>query len=92
MTDEEKKANPKFFVCKGYLRTYGYKEAFRKSWSAASEQDRKQVLALPNFDADIFFEISGIDVRKELKKTVTVTANGKSVKISKESAEALGLI
>lgn len=92
MTDEEKEANPTFFALGGYLKKYEYKEAFRKSWDAGTEQGRKAVLSLPNFDADIFFEISGIDVRKEVKQTITVTANGKSVEISKESAQALGLI
>lgn len=40
-----------------------YKECFKKSWDHADEQDRIRVKDLPNFDADIFFEISGIDLR-----------------------------
>jgi len=64
MTDQEKIDNPTFHTTGGYLKSYEYQEAFQKSWDAASEEDRKKVEALPNFDADIFLEISGIDVRK----------------------------
>jgi len=45
-----------------------YKEAFQKSYNEASEEDRKKVFNLPNFDADVFFEISGIDVRVDVEK------------------------
>ena len=40
-----------------------YKAAFMKSWEEADPVDRERVRELPNFDADIFFEISGIDLR-----------------------------
>jgi len=39
---------------------------WRKSWDRASDRDRRVVLSLPNFDNDIFKEITGIDVYKEL--------------------------
>ena len=52
---------------KGYLKTYGYKNAFRKAWDSADIEDRKKVLLLPNFDSEIFLEISGIDVAKEFR-------------------------
>ena len=92
MTDDEKRDNPKFFVSGGYLKTNTYKEAFRKSWDSASREERNKILSLPNFDAEIFLEISGIDVRKELKTTITVVCDGRSVEISKESAKAMNLI
>jgi hypothetical protein len=62
MTDEEKKADPQFHVRGGYLKTLGYKEAFQKSWDEADEEDRAKLFKLPNFDAEVFKEISGIDV------------------------------
>ena len=63
MTNEEKKENPNFYVTKGYLKKYDYKEAWKLSYDKAPESDRKKVYDLPNFDAEIFFEITGIDLR-----------------------------
>ncbi|TPL98305.1 hypothetical protein [Mesorhizobium sp. B2-3-10] len=62
MTDAEKKANPLFYVAGGYLKKIPYQEAFQEAWRKASVSDRKRVLALPNFDAAVFKDISGIDV------------------------------
>ena len=41
----------------------GYKGSFQKSWDEADKNDREKVRALPNFDAEVFYEISGIDLR-----------------------------
>ena len=60
MTDEEKAADPNFYVRGGQLRTRDYKEAWGLAWEGASQEDRDAVKKLPNFDADIFFEITGI--------------------------------
>ena len=49
-------------------KTLGYKEAFIKSWENADIKDRMRIKECPNFDNDIFFEISGIDVRKYEKE------------------------
>ena len=65
MTDEEKKAYPQSHVRGGYLKTLGYKEAFQKSWDEADEEDRAKLFKLPNFDAEVFKEISGIDVTRK---------------------------
>ena len=62
MTTAEEKENPSFKTTGGYLKTYKYKDAFKKSWDNAETSDRLKVFDLPNFDADIFKEISGIDV------------------------------
>lgn len=40
-----------------------YKESFQKSWEDNSLEDNLRVKDLPNFDPDIFYEISGIDLR-----------------------------
>ena len=53
-------------TCGGFLRETFYKKAWRKSWDAASDEDRRKVLKLPNWDNEVFKEISGIDVEKEL--------------------------
>ena len=61
---EEEKAEHKQDIeaCGGFLKTFTYKDAFKRAWVNASNEERQQVQNLPNFDADIFFEISGIRV------------------------------
>ena len=68
MTDQEKVDNPTFHTTGGYLKSHEYQEAFQKAWDGASEEDRALVEKLPNFDADVFLEISGIDVRDKASK------------------------
>ena len=66
-TDEERKKYKKEIeVCGGFLKGLEYKEAWRKSWDKASDEDRRKVLALPNWDNEVFKEITGIDVESEL--------------------------
>ena len=62
MTDEEKKNDPQFFVRQGYLKTFEWNEAWSNFWKDTDEENRKKFLNLPNFDAKIFKEITGIDV------------------------------
>ncbi len=68
MTDEEKEENPSYEKTGGYLKKLSYKEAFQKSYNDLSEEERveqtKQLKALPNFDADVFYEISGIRINE----------------------------
>ena len=63
MTDAEKVQQPKFYVAGGYLKRITFKEAWSHAWSTATSSDKSRLLNLPNFDADVFMEISGIDVR-----------------------------
>ena len=65
MSKKEKKQHPEYVTTGGYLKKYTYKEAFRKSFEAAKKKEDwpeqlKRLKALPNFDAKIFEEISGI--------------------------------
>ena len=63
MNDDEKKENPKFFVSEGYLKKRSYKDAWKLYWeSDVNESEKAEFLALPNFDADIFEDITGIRV------------------------------
>jgi hypothetical protein len=64
MTEEEKKAdeNEYYKTTGGYLKSYEYQEAFKNSYNKLSEEERKkqveQLRALPNFDKDMFKQIS----------------------------------
>jgi hypothetical protein len=84
MTDTEKEAEPNFETLGGYLKSYEYKDAFKKSWDNAEEEDRAKLFKLPNFDADVFFEISGIDVREAKQEPErvddTIVLNGVTYK------------
>ena len=62
MTDKEKKENPEFYVMGGYLKRYDYKEAWKNAWNKASTAEKKATKKLPNFNAKIFEEITGIEV------------------------------
>ena len=92
MSETEKTKHPSHTTTGGYLKSYAYKDAWRNAWNKASKSDRKKTLELPNFDADIFLEITGIDVRKELGDNVTLTVEGRSIDISRELAISLGLV
>ncbi len=62
----------------GLLKTLSYKEAWKEYWNRASEEDKKWFINLPNFDAKIFEEITGINVEvKNLSgKKVSVELDG----------------
>ena len=63
-TEKEKKEHKQEIeTCGGFLKVLDYKEAFKLAWDNASEKEHEQVKQLPNFDADIFYEISGIDLK-----------------------------
>ena len=67
MTDEEKKADPDFYVRKGYLKTFTWEEAWANYWRDSDQEEKDRVLSLPNFDPVVFKEITGIDVEVEQK-------------------------
>jgi hypothetical protein len=71
MTDEEKAEYPEHTTTGGYIKVLDYYQAWRRSWDKASDEDRRKTLDLPNFNAEIFKEITGIDIEEELGKTNT---------------------
>ena len=83
MTDAEKAANPTHITTGGYLKVHDYKSAFTKSVVNASKEERDLIRALPNFDDDVFFEISGCDLRL-LDQDDVVVVNGKRYKLIEE--------
>jgi hypothetical protein len=72
MTDQEKIDNPSCETTGGYLKVYDYQEAWRKAWDGATEKDKELLYALPNFDAEVFKEISGIGVNEGVAREVTI--------------------
>ena len=68
-TEEEKKAHKiEIETCGGFLKTLDYKEAWRLAWGKASINERKKLFALPNWNNDVFKEITGIDAEEEINK------------------------
>ena len=65
MTDEEKAARPEAETTGGYLKERTTADNARKWWAGLSADDRNVILSLPNFDAAIFKEITGVDVSKD---------------------------
>ena len=68
-TDEEKEEHKaEIETCGGYLKTLEYKEAWRLAWDKASKEEHKKLLKLPNWNNEVFKEITGIDAEKEIAK------------------------
>ncbi len=66
-TEEEKEQHKtEIETCGGFIKTLEYKEAFRLAWDKASKEEHKKLLDLPNWDNEIFKEISGIDAEAEI--------------------------
>jgi hypothetical protein len=62
MTDAEKKKHPNAEIRDGYLKQLSYQEAWAESFKKATPRDIELLKALPNFDAKVFEEISGIHI------------------------------
>ena len=67
MSDSEKEEHPDHEATGGYLKVLGYKEAWKEMWKSLSEKEKQSILDLPNFDKDIFFDITGIRIKKGVK-------------------------
>ena len=62
MSDAEKEAHPEFETIGGYLHKEEIKADVQSWWDGLSSNDKETVMSIPNFDADIFFECTGIRV------------------------------
>jgi hypothetical protein len=62
MTPEEKLAFPDAEKTDGYYKTITLHEAWAIFWGDLKDEDKDLFLNLPNFDADKFKEITGIQV------------------------------
>lgn len=72
------------------LRTRGYEEAWSILWKDAPQEAKDWLTSLPEFDARVFKDITGIEINTE--DEVDVTVEGNTVRISRKSAIALGLL
>ena len=61
-TEEEMEEDDNKKATKGYLKNYTYKEACANWWSKLTEENREIIMSIPNFDADKFEEITGINI------------------------------
>ena len=64
MTDDEKAAHPEHETTGGYLKVLDESENAQIWWDGLSERERNIIKDLPNFDADIFSEITGIKIKE----------------------------
>lgn len=62
MTDEEKEQHPEYSVTGGFLKHVGEKAVRQIWWDGLPARQKDVVMQLPNFDKDIFKEITGISV------------------------------
>ena len=49
------------------LKRRNYKDACAIWWSKLTEKNKKIIQEIPNFDPEIFFDITGIDVKEDIK-------------------------
>jgi hypothetical protein len=86
MTDKEKLDNPKFFTADGYLKRVDWLEAWKIYWEKSDAEEKRKVLGLPNFDAEIFKKITGIDVAEKI-----TSCEGKEVVVDGKRYKLVGV-
>ena len=68
MTDKEKKEHPEYSVTRGFLKNVEGEGEMQEWWDGLTKERKNIVMSLPNFDKNIFKEITGIDVNKFVGK------------------------
>ena len=62
MTDEEKAANPTYETTGGYLKVLNESKCGQLWWGSLSDFQKNYIKSIPNFDAEIFFQCTGVRV------------------------------
>ena len=62
MTDEEKEQHPEYKTTDGYLKVLDESECGQIWWGSLSDRQKNIIKAIPNFDAEIFFQCTGVRV------------------------------
>ena len=65
MTDEEKEVHPEYKIAGGFLKVLDTSDYCVRWWNNLDKSGRDVIRSIPNFDAVIFKQITGIDVTKE---------------------------
>jgi len=60
MTDEEKAAHPEHETTGGYLKIRDNTDCCTDWWNGLSERNKNIIRSIPNFDAEKFYQITGI--------------------------------
>lgn len=60
MTDEEKAANPTYETAGGYLKVLDEHESSQIWWDGLTDEEKRIIKAIPNYDKETFEEITGI--------------------------------
>jgi hypothetical protein len=85
MNDTEKQQNPSYKVTGGFLR-----KTDRHDFSQLTKEDKDFIKSLPNFNNEIFKQITKVDLENDGK--VKVSVNGVDYMVDIEKAKELGLI
>ena len=64
MTDEEKAENPTHETTGGYLKVLDESECGQLWWRGLSDRKKEVIKTMPNFDADIFYQCTGINIKE----------------------------
>ena len=64
MTDEEKEQHPEYSVTGGFLKHIEKETRRQMWWDGLSDKEKEIIMNIPNFDKDIFKEITGIVVEQ----------------------------
>lgn len=64
MTEEEKANNPEAEITGGYLKLIEAETERQDWWDNLSNRGKNTIMSLPNFNKEIFKEITGIDIGK----------------------------
>lgn len=87
MTEAKKKEVDGWETMGGYLKTLDFKDACRQWWKEHPD-DHDRFLNLPGFDAEIFKDITGIDVAVP-DKPESINIGGKTYEVTDELKQAL---
>ena len=62
MSDEEKAEHPEHVNTGGFLKVRDNTDCFKKWWNGLDPEERQIIMNIPNFDANKFLEITGVEV------------------------------
>lgn len=61
MSDEEKSQHKGWKTAEGFYRDIPFKQAFTDKWRNWSAENREAFTSLPNFDWQVFTDITGVE-------------------------------